>query len=199
MNGGVHFASVNGDFLWSFNSQANFVASDLDDRNDDVLVDHDAFIFLTRQNQHDTQLSPGVAGGLSRGTFLAQKMRTANPAAASVISEQQIERTPALTRGSRILRRAALRNQATERVRALRGNDFRHCPEFGWIKCDIDSVRISSFWKWTYANAVDLSPWRSPSGHNGPRLLAQRPRRHLGIQAMTSGAKQATDWLPPGS
>ena len=71
LNGRVNFSAVNRHFLRCFDPQADFVTTDLDDRNDDVLVDYDALVFLARQDQHDTQLSPGVAGVVPRGPFLA--------------------------------------------------------------------------------------------------------------------------------
>jgi|SRR5579862_1804921 len=67
VNGSVDFASMNGDFFRGFDAQAHLVTADLDNRDHDVLVDHNAFIFLARKNQHCTQLSQGVAGLAHRG------------------------------------------------------------------------------------------------------------------------------------
>ena len=113
MNGGVHFAAMNGDLLGSLNPQTHLVTADFDDRDHDVLVDDDALVFFARQNQHGTQLSSGVAG-VCRETLASHERRcTANPAAVSVFVEPLIPRF-ALTRGMRILRRAAQQNQASK-------------------------------------------------------------------------------------
>jgi hypothetical protein len=53
---------MNRNFFRSFDSQAYFVSADLHNRDHDVIVNDDGFVFFARQNQHSTQLSQGVAG-----------------------------------------------------------------------------------------------------------------------------------------
>lgn len=48
LNRVINFAAVNGHFARSFDSQADLVASYLNDDNLDVVVDDDALIFLPR-------------------------------------------------------------------------------------------------------------------------------------------------------
>jgi hypothetical protein len=46
----VHFLSVNRDILWSFNTQPDFIPAYIDNRNYDVIANHDALITMSRQN-----------------------------------------------------------------------------------------------------------------------------------------------------
>ena len=46
MNRFVDFLAMNGNILGGDDPEANFVAPNLDDRDRDVAIDHDAFIFF---------------------------------------------------------------------------------------------------------------------------------------------------------
>jgi hypothetical protein len=48
----VDFLSMDGDRLRSSDSKTNFVASDVDDRNHDVVPNHDALISVAGKDQH---------------------------------------------------------------------------------------------------------------------------------------------------
>jgi hypothetical protein len=52
MNGRVHLTAVDGDFLWGLNPQPDLVTPNLHHRDDDRIVDHDAFVLFARKNQH---------------------------------------------------------------------------------------------------------------------------------------------------
>src|SRR5437773_5134376 len=60
-NSVVDFFAMDGDLLGSRDSQANFVAPDIDDGDFDVVTDHDRLIALTGQHQH-TRLLPRGKG-----------------------------------------------------------------------------------------------------------------------------------------
>jgi hypothetical protein len=48
----VHFFAMNADLLRSIDSEANFVATNINDGDFNVVTDHDRFIALTGQHQH---------------------------------------------------------------------------------------------------------------------------------------------------
>jgi hypothetical protein len=48
----VNFLSVNGNRLGCVNSQPHFVASNINNRYDNVVADHDAFVTVSRKDQH---------------------------------------------------------------------------------------------------------------------------------------------------
>jgi hypothetical protein len=50
---------MHGDVRRGLDSQTNLVASDVDHGNDDVVADHDAFVAMTGQNEHDLHSLPG--------------------------------------------------------------------------------------------------------------------------------------------
>lgn len=52
LNGLVDFVSMNRDFARHFDSQANLVAANFNDRNHDVLADRDALAFRTTNYKH---------------------------------------------------------------------------------------------------------------------------------------------------
>lgn len=63
----VHLLPVDGDFGRSIDSETNFVAADIDDRDDDVVTDDDALVTLSRQHKHPTAPSEidGPRSGVS--------------------------------------------------------------------------------------------------------------------------------------
>lgn len=108
VDGRVNFAAVNWDLLGRLNPQSDFVTPDLDDRNDDIFVDYDALVFFARQDQHDTQLSPGVAGVGREDPSSHERLRTANPAGGSALgASQRLRNAQALSRGTGIVWPAA--------------------------------------------------------------------------------------------
>jgi hypothetical protein len=52
LDGFVNLLAMDRNFRGSINSQPDFVATDIDDRNDNVVANHDAFVALSRQNEH---------------------------------------------------------------------------------------------------------------------------------------------------
>ena len=48
----INFAAMHRYVLGCFDSQANLVAADLDHCESDLIVDDDAFVLLSRENQH---------------------------------------------------------------------------------------------------------------------------------------------------
>ncbi len=52
LNSGANFTAMDGDFLGGLNSETNLIAPDFDHGDDDVFVDHNAFVFLARKYQH---------------------------------------------------------------------------------------------------------------------------------------------------
>jgi len=42
----VNFTSVNGHLFWGFHTQSNFIASDFNNNDRDVIVDDDALVLL---------------------------------------------------------------------------------------------------------------------------------------------------------
>jgi len=56
----VDFAAMNRHIARSFDSESDLVATDFDDRDDDLFVDHDAFIRTSRENQHGNTPFMGV-------------------------------------------------------------------------------------------------------------------------------------------
>jgi hypothetical protein len=60
------------DILGRINSQANFVAANIDDCHDDIVTDHDALVAVSGQDQHRWLLpfldSSGAVAGLQGGS-----------------------------------------------------------------------------------------------------------------------------------
>src|SRR5438067_646633 len=61
-DGVVNFLTMDADLLGRRDSQANFVAADIDDGDFDVVTDHDRLIALSAQHQH-MWLLPGLGAG----------------------------------------------------------------------------------------------------------------------------------------
>ena len=55
----VHFAAVNWYVLGCIESKSYFAAADVDDCNDDVVVDDDAFVLFAGQHEHSLSFAPG--------------------------------------------------------------------------------------------------------------------------------------------
>jgi hypothetical protein len=122
VDGRVNLAAVNRDFLRGFDPKSDFVTTDLDNRNDNVLVDYDALVFLARQDQHDTQLSSGVAGVCREDPSSHERLRTANPAGGSAFDEPSgLQNAQALSRGTGIVCPAARQNQASGNEESFTG------------------------------------------------------------------------------
>ena len=58
----LDFAAVYRNFFRSFDAQFDLVASDIHDRDHDVIADDDALVSLSRQNQHRTLLGEAAHG-----------------------------------------------------------------------------------------------------------------------------------------
>jgi hypothetical protein len=56
----MDFTAVNRNFSRRLNAQPDFVAADLNHSDYDVLIDNDALVFFSRQDQHETRLSENV-------------------------------------------------------------------------------------------------------------------------------------------
>ena len=54
----VYFLSVDWHILGSIKSKSDLETSNLDHRNDDVVVDDDALVLFSRQNEHSLSLAP---------------------------------------------------------------------------------------------------------------------------------------------
>ena len=52
LDGLVHFPSMNRNIRWGINPQPDFVAAYIDDGNHDVITNNDAFIAMSREDQH---------------------------------------------------------------------------------------------------------------------------------------------------
>jgi hypothetical protein len=50
LNRVVDFLAMDRDMLWRIDTQTNFIASDIDDRDHHIVPDHDALIAMSRQN-----------------------------------------------------------------------------------------------------------------------------------------------------
>jgi len=50
LNGVVDFLAMDRDVLWRVDSQANFIAADIDNRDHHIVTDHDALIAMSRQD-----------------------------------------------------------------------------------------------------------------------------------------------------
>lgn len=59
----VHFLAVYRYRLGGFNAKPDFIPSDVDDRNDHVVADHDAFVSVPRKDQHGVLVQLLVAIG----------------------------------------------------------------------------------------------------------------------------------------
>jgi hypothetical protein len=64
LNGLVHLLSVHGYFRGRVNAQSHFIAADIDNRDNNVVADNDAFVALSRQDEHR-----GVVPSISRACF----------------------------------------------------------------------------------------------------------------------------------
>jgi hypothetical protein len=51
---------MNGNFLWSFDSQSNLISADVNHRDDNVVVDDDCFVYLPGQDKHG--FAPPIVG-----------------------------------------------------------------------------------------------------------------------------------------
>jgi hypothetical protein len=52
LNRFVDFAAVHRDLAWRFDTQSDFVATNVDDRYDDVITYNDALVALSRKDEH---------------------------------------------------------------------------------------------------------------------------------------------------
>jgi hypothetical protein len=71
LDGVVHFLSVYGNILRRIDAQTDFVPANVDDRDNDIVPDHDAFVAVSRQNEHRLLLagcSNGQATAFLRAT-----------------------------------------------------------------------------------------------------------------------------------
>lgn len=48
----MHFTAMDGDFLRRLDSQADLVPSNFHHRDDDMIVNHNAFVLFPRKHQH---------------------------------------------------------------------------------------------------------------------------------------------------
>src|SRR6185437_2757227 len=52
LDGFVHLLTVHGYFRGRVNAQSHFIAADIDNRDNNVVADNDAFVALSRQDEH---------------------------------------------------------------------------------------------------------------------------------------------------
>jgi hypothetical protein len=65
---------VNRDIVRGLDTKPHFVTADVHNRDDDVVPDHDAFVSMSRQHQHERLLfSLKAASSAARGYFLMLK------------------------------------------------------------------------------------------------------------------------------
>jgi hypothetical protein len=114
----VHFTAMNGDLFRGFDAQAHLITADFHNRDHNVLIDDDAFIFLARQNQHSTQLSKGVAG-VRVAKPLAASRRAPSGAPLDQRPLEQSDPANCLQSGTPIVQGARKHRQAGDRNKSL--------------------------------------------------------------------------------
>ena len=89
----VNLLAVDRDILRSFNPKSHFIATNIDDRDDNVITDHDALVSMTRQHQHEIAPSSGLALVVVNPLKSAARRRKQSPTMMllSSISEQLIK------------------------------------------------------------------------------------------------------------
>ena len=68
LNGFIDLLAVDGNFRRGIDAQANFVAANIHDGDNNIVADHDAFIAVSRQNQHRWLLLLVTPAGLADGS-----------------------------------------------------------------------------------------------------------------------------------
>jgi hypothetical protein len=48
----IDFLSVNRNIVWGFDTKPHFIPTNVHDRYDNVITDHDAFVSMTREYKH---------------------------------------------------------------------------------------------------------------------------------------------------
>src|SRR4051794_33991507 len=66
LNRFVHFTTMNGNILGSFDAKSDLVTANLNDGHRDVVVDNDAFVLLAGENQHRRSSLVPIALGAYR-------------------------------------------------------------------------------------------------------------------------------------